>query len=544
MKLTIFLLPFLLNSIFWVKKDTPAIVWLPVEICDNGIDDDSDGLVDLNDETDCKCEVALPESLIPNPSFEERTCCPLDRSQLYCANNWIQASEPTTDYLHTCGWMGWPDLPPPLPFPDGQGCVGFRNGRVGGPAGPAGPDEGNPNWKEYAGACLLAPLKAGSAYRFEFWIGFTQAFSSPPTTIVFYGSTDCINLPFGVGNEQFGCPLNGPGWKELGEVPISGAFQWKLMEINVMPTEDIYAIAIGPNCSEENLITNTYYFFDNLVLADVKQFEFRIKATGNPCGDNFSLSLPQSDTLTYQWYKNGIALIGETGSSLEHVTDYDGKYEVRIVGPNSCRISPAYKHRKPEYQSFIDQTICPEDTYFFNNAQLNTGGNYTDTLPSYQGCDSIIHLRLQIPAEMKDTVFAKIFESETYKLGGKTYDQPGQYDAVFASQQGCDSLVHLVLDFYKVFIPNALSPNGDGINDVFTVYSGADVKEVLNLEVFDRWGGKVFSQYHLPPNDLGAGWDGTHKGKPASTGVYTWFTTLLLDSGRQEKMSGSVTLVR
>ena len=117
------------------------------EICDNALDDDQDGLIDLNDP-DCDCPVVEPVSLIPNPSFEDKTCCPNDRSQLNCAETWIQASEPTTDYLHTCGWMGWDGLPVPMPLPDGQAVVGFRDGR-------ARMGEPDPEWKEYVGACFI-----------------------------------------------------------------------------------------------------------------------------------------------------------------------------------------------------------------------------------------------------------------------------------------------------------------------------------------------------------------------------------------------------
>jgi hypothetical protein len=50
------------------------------EICNNGIDDDLDGLIDLQDTTDCFCELSQPDSsissLIPNPSFDQRSCCP------------------------------------------------------------------------------------------------------------------------------------------------------------------------------------------------------------------------------------------------------------------------------------------------------------------------------------------------------------------------------------------------------------------------------------------------------------------------------------
>jgi len=71
------------------------------EVCDNGIDDDMDGLIDLNDP-DGNCLSAAPISLIPNPSFEDKSCCPNSNSMLEC-DTWIQASVATTDYMHSCG---------------------------------------------------------------------------------------------------------------------------------------------------------------------------------------------------------------------------------------------------------------------------------------------------------------------------------------------------------------------------------------------------------------------------------------------------------
>lgn len=543
MKLFTSFLPLLLGGFFWVKNSTPNTPTLPTEICDNGIDDDNDGLIDLNDTTDCNCPLVLPLSLIPNPSFEERTCCPQDRSELYCAKDWIQASEPTTDYLHTCGWMGWPDLPPPTPFPDGKGCVGFRNGRTGN-TGPNGNDNGNPNWKEYAGACLLAPLKAGTAYRFQFWVGFTKAFNSPPTNIVFYGSPDCDYLPFGIGDETLGCPTNAPGWIELGSVPISGALEWIQKEINVTPTADMYAIAIGPDCSAGLSVTNTYYFFDNLVLADVNQFDFKISELSHPCSNDFALSMPFRDTLQYQWYHDGIALVGETSPTLHGIAGQEGEYQVRILGPNSCKITPAYPYKIPSYTTFVDTVICGDETVSFNQTNIGTAGEYLATLTSHEGCDSLVRLRVKVSADGVDTVFAKIFESETYHLGDAAYTKLGEYDVHFSSYIGCDSVVHLILDFYKIYIPNALSPNGDGFNDVFTIFSGEDVKEVLNLSVYDRWGGRVYELNHLPPNDMQLGWDGTQNGKVVTNGVYTWKANIIFEDGKSRELLGSVTVVK
>ncbi|MCB0564597.1 MAG: gliding motility-associated C-terminal domain-containing protein [Phaeodactylibacter sp.] len=508
------------------------------EVCDNALDDDGDGLVDLNDP-DCDCPQVAPISRIPNPSFEEQDCCPTNRSQMNCATTWIQASTPTTDYLHACGWLGWPDLPPPLPFPDGEACMGFRNGRPGGNNG-GGPQ---PNWKEYAGACLTAPLRAGVAYRFEFHVGFTYRRNSPPTSIVFFGTADCNNLPFGNGNSDFGCPTNGPGWKELGSVSISGANQWILKEINVIPEEDIYAIAIGPNCIETPLDMSTYYFFDKLVLAEEREFAFQITAQGHPCSEDFGLSLPQNDTLLYQWYLNGVALLGETAPLLESV-EKEGDYQVRILGPNSCRITSVYRHRIPVGGNQIRKVICEGESYFFEGQDLLESGTYVDTLKTANNCDSIVRLELEVIGQATDTVFARIFEGESWPLGGRAYSAPGQYNATLTSTYGCDSLVLLILDTYQIYIPNAFSPNDDGRNDRFTIFTGPDIREVRQLQVFDRWGSLVFQSETLPLNAAGSGWDGRVKGKEAPPGLYVYQATVVTIEGREYRLKGEVVLVR
>ena len=347
------LLMAMLLGTFLFSQPTP-------EICDNAIDDDGDGLIDLNDR-DCDCPIVEPISLIPNPSFEDRTCCPSGRAQMNCADDWIQASAPTTDYIHMCGWKGWENLPVPLPIPEGQGCVGFRNGRFGG-------NGTNANWKEYAGACLLSPLKANVSYKFQFYIGFTHSRNSPPTNVTFYGSTSCNNLPFGNGDDRFGCPTNGPGWEKLGEVYVRGANQWILTEINVTPDKDIHAMAIGPDCILVNGTTDIYYFFDNLVLAEEAAFAFEIDLTdqaGGVCADDISLEVPFADSLTYQWYKDGIALVGEDKARMSQIYG-DGDYQVKLVSPNiGCRITGEYEYRRPQPVFEQSVTICEGESFSF-----------------------------------------------------------------------------------------------------------------------------------------------------------------------------------
>lgn len=534
----LFYLPFAITSLLGAMALETGTVHVLPEICDNAIDDDEDGLTDLNDP-DCDCPKLIPTSLIPNPSFEEMNCCPFDRSQLGCASDWIQASEATTDYLHTCGWMGWPDMPPPTPFPDGIGCVGWRNGRPGGPFG-QGPVA---NWKEYAGACLTGPLKAGTSYRFEFYVGFTKAIFSPPTTIDFFGTDDCAFLPFGVGNENYGCPTNGPGWVHLGSVGINGVNEWKLKEITVVPSFDIRAIAIGPNCTPIPSDISTYYFFDNLVLAETKEFDFKITATGHPCSKNITLDMPFRDTLQYQWYKDGVALVGKTEHQLTGVTE-EGKYQVRVLGPYSCRVSVPYQYKIPVFYTEEKRTICHGDGYRFGKRTIETGGVYWDTLKTSNLCDSIVRLEVKVLGENTNIVHAKIFEKESLKVGSSSFSKPGEYDIHLKSYLGCDSLVHLVLDFYKIFIPNVFSPNGDGLNDTFTVFSGEDVREILSFRVFDRWGGLVYETADLNANEFQNGWDGTRKGKLAGPGAYVYQLKVTFQDGKERDIAGTVTLIR
>lgn len=504
------------------------------ETCDNAIDDDDDGLIDLNDP-DCECQLADPISLIPNPSFEEMNCCPDFRSQLHCADTWIQASEPTTDYIHTCGWIGWDGLPVPLPLPDGEACVGYRNGRFG--------DEVRPNWKEYTGACLLSPLEAGTTYRFEFYLGFTHSLNSPGTNVVFYGSTDCNNLPFGQGDDAFGCPLNGPGWKQLGSVYGFGANEWLEKEITLRPTEDIYAIVIGPDCTELNRMENTYYFFDNLVLASEASFEFGIRATNHPCENTFTLEVPDYDTLQYQWYKDGIALLGETAADL-NVKTGEGEYQVRIISATECKLARPFNHKIDVFEETISATICAGETYSFEGQSVTESGIYIDTLKTANNCDSIIQLTLDVVEDQADSIVARIFKGESFPVGQFSYNLPGQYLSQLDSEIGCDSFVYLDLDFYSVYAPNAFSPNDDGRNDVFKLFGGADLLQVSSLKVFDRWGGTVYEAIELDPQDYNAGWNGKINGENAPTGIYTYLAYLLLDDGQERQLSGSVLLIK
>ena len=519
-----------------IHTDASALIQL-MEDCSNAIDDDGDGLIDINDP-DCICEILSPESLIPNPSFEQSTCCPTERSMLNCAVGWVQASEPTTDLIHPCGWTGWNGHLPPTPYPDGEAIMGFANGRVSN----FGAEY---NWKEYAGACLSAPLKANTTYRFEFSIGFTNEQLSPTLDISFFGTTSCDDLPFGVGNADLGCPTNGPNWKLLGARMVGGGggSAWVKTEITITPEEDIYAIAIGPPCVSSGSDNTNYYFFDNLVLADLRSFEFQISEVDHPCSADFTLRVPEEDGITYQWYRGGIALVGEVSAKLS-MNYGEGDYQVRVESEGSCLLTQIYNHIVPVFSDTTFLTICNDETYQFGDVLLSESGYYIETLKSENNCDSTVALTLEILPDLQESVTAKIFEGETYEeVDGHRYNTPGNYQANLTNNIGCDSLVFLELAFYNVYFPNVFNPNAEGDNNRFTILGNSDLSEIKSLDIYDRWGMSVYSgTYENQHNDVG--WDGRHNGKLVEQGVYSYITILEMDDGRSREFVGTVLIVK
>ncbi len=108
-----------------------------------------------------------------------------------------------------------------------------------------------------------------------------------------------------------------------------------------------------------------------------------------------------------------------------------------------------------------------------------------------------------------------------------------------------DEVVLEFEDCFQVFVPNSFSPNSDGINDYFNIL----VKEnrsllIEHMQVFDRWGEKVFDESNFMSDENNAGWDGEFKGKPAVSDVYVYLIEVAKPGGHIEKFAGDLTLLR
>ncbi len=86
-------------------------------------------------------------------------------------------------------------------------------------------------------------------------------------------------------------------------------------------------------------------------------------------------------------------------------------------------------------------------------------------------------------------------------------------------------------------VPNAFSPNGDGVNDVVKI-EGKGILE-LSFRIYNRWGEKVFET-----NDKNIGWDGVYKGVLQEMEVYTYAAEATLINGKTIPLKGNITLLR
>ncbi len=120
------------------------------------------------------------------------------------------------------------------------------------------------------------------------------------------------------------------------------------------------------------------------------------------------------------------------------------------------------------------------------------------------------------------------------------------YGVTVTDTAGCraeDKVLVLVEKRRPVYIPNVFHPGGDQ-NTRFYIQAGDGVEEIEVLEVFNRWGERVFRGDGLPPNDPSVGWDGTFRDKPANPEVFVYYARIRFNDGITILYKGDVTLMR
>lgn len=222
------------------------------------------------------------------------------------------------------------------------------------------------------------------------------------------------------------------------------------------------------------------------------------------------------------------------GVATQHTTLFEGlmpgTYTVRIEDATGCRLDTSFSIWPPNDAIAID--LGPDQHLFL--------GDTASIKPTFNfPLDSLLSFKWTTPKGL--------FACDTCQHQQFAPTHTDTYQAVAMNLSGCTTsdLVTIYVDERgRIYAPNAFSPNGDGVNDLFRLYSDESAQEVELLQVYDRWGNELFTAAHFPPNDPNVGWDGTYRGKPLDPAVFVFYARVRLINGNLKQLKGGVTLVR
>ena len=282
-------------------------------------------------------------------------------------------------------------------------------------------------------------------------------------------------------------------------------------------------------------------------------------------------------------YLPGDEIIADTGSQI-----------LRVLFTNGCERSyPISYNAYPQVSTFVYPEIClgdangsirAEPAGFVSHIEWNGieyNGNAINELPAgaYSirvhdtvGCVTEVDLVVQPgtkPIADIDSVINVFYgQSRTLSLFTSGLDPlsiqwyPGddlscsdcpapvfnglserEYEIMVIDSNGCmtETRTKIEINYQKkVFLPNAFTPNGDGVNDIFYPEIPAGINNVNRLDIYSRWGDLIFSM-----NSGGEGWDGTSRsGKLCDPGVYVYRCEVQFGDGSIQQFMGDVTLLR
>ncbi len=207
---------------------------------------------------------------------------------------------------------------------------------------------------------------------------------------------------------------------------------------------------------------------------------------------------------------------------------------------------------KTEEEPYISPTLVYTNSEGVTEEALTYSGNapFTVTLKANathtQGWTS--HFEWRIMKDGDDTPFIVRYEEDTEV----TFTNAGSYNiylyATFA--QGNDSIkyaeeywahetpLRITISESKLVMPNAFSPNGDNINDIYKAKEYQSLIE-FHAYIFNRWGQKLYEW-----TDPADGWDGTIDGKDVKPGVYFCLVKAKGSDGREYNIRKDVNLLR
>lgn len=275
-----------------------------------------------------------------------------------------------------------------------------------------------------------------------------------------------------------------------------------------------------------------------------------------PCVET-AAALFQED-ITGAFFMQGLSIkFDQTPGSFGNLS-IPGVYNYTMQSSSSCRIACC---------SDITDTaneikLCDISYYVLPNKDtVRNSGIYTTTYKTTKGCDSIVYQSVvfnftpvaKLGADTclgdRDSLVLKAVPGyNTYTWNGfntsndkYVVKQPGDYTLQIKNECGvqADTVTIFKECQFEIFMPNAFTPNRDGLNDLFKI-PAQNHNSLVSFSVYDRWGKKVFETRNITE-----GWNGMNKEYPAPAGTYIYVIVMKsLDNKTTFTKKGWVVLIR
>lgn len=412
-------------------------------------------------------------------------------------------------------------------------------------------DSASPFWSE------LISLKPFDAFTMS--LGSDAEIDLPPLDLTLVS----------LGPDQSICPgetvLLDPG---LG---VSGIWQDESSQETYIATEPgLYSVTIEGACGDG---TDEIELFEGLVPTIALPEELVICS-----GDDGILEVIPEPDVTYEWST------GESGSLIE--IDGFGTYTVTAESVDGCTAiasSNVIDGATAELEIIGPDGLCPNATvslfasanesgsYIWDDGTsgselvIDEPGTYSVNFIPEGGCQVQAEVLIDILSEpfvfAQDTVICDgdvlllvgqspngdVFWPELSETATLEVAQPGTYEV--AAENECGASFFTVKVGTKdctclVYVPNAFTPNGDGLNDLFIPEIQCE-PEFFELVIFNRWGREVFSS-----TDIKNRWNGNNFGSEdyySSEGIYNYilrYNNPFRPLDKIEELTGTVTLIR
>jgi gliding motility-associated-like protein len=229
----------------------------------------------------------------------------------------------------------------------------------------------------------------------------------------------------------------------------------------------------------------------------------------------------------WQWILEGASPASSNQQNPSNICyPTSGIYSVTLIASNNALSDTLlwsnYIEVYPSYSTIIDTTLYEGETLQINGNSYNQTGTYTQALTASNGCDSTLLIQLNLiappPINCDD-------------------NNPNTIDTYNSETNTCQ---HQPIDTpTTLLIPNAFSPNQDGMNDYLNIISNNEDISHFHLSIYNRWGQKVFES-----NSIEKSWDGKYKNIAQEIGIYAYIVSYAINGETQPLKTGNITLIR